>query len=491
MRDLKTIVILLLSMLILLMFFITIASAVAPPQQFIPVSGLVKAPMGNNSAREVTQMGTVYWGETIDMRLVVYPPYYLYHPDTGKIVDVSSFTRRILIDPDVFPVGQWDKYSQYVEGAGNNVAFYVKAVKPANVIEEENAVANSTNTTGMTIIAAPPSSTLKKQHVSDILVAKGDPLTYDTGTEGINAKVWIFGTSDMLLDIPVNDGLLVLNSSQTTNLKADEYHLLVQTAGENTVPEAKYVKASNGNPSTTEHIESPFRTAPNLEISGLGAQILYPKFKDWLAKNTDDDVKEIKFEVQAPSIEISSIDETFSGNISVWYIQGYTNLAPGTEVRAIFDENKTTARSLRANTFTGIVYGDIQGDMREFAIEMPIDYENVPVGEHFVTVRSAYDVYNTVQRYVYNMPAGQEKPAETTKYSGGNIFVPTPTPEIVRVPGPEVVRTVIVTITPTPMPTPVPPPVYLSSPWIYIEAGVLIIFTVFGGLWVFWKLGMI
>jgi hypothetical protein len=496
MRDLKFIVLLLLSMLILLVFFTQIASAVAPMQPFVPAPvGLIKAPMGNNSAREVLQMGTVYWGETIDMRLVVYPPYYLYNPDTGRIVDVSSFTRRILIDPDIFTVGEWDKYSQYQEGAGNNIAFYVKAVKPAEVIADEEAAKNETGnaTLGLTIISSPSKSTLAKQHISDILVAKGDPLTYDTGTAGTNAKVWIFGEQNMLLDIPVDDGLLILNSSQTLGLAGGYYHLMVQTAGENTVPEAVYVKASYGNPSTTEHIESPFRSAPNLEIAGMGSQVVYTKFKDWLKKYSDDSVNEIKFAVQTPSLEISSIDEKISGNISYWEIQGYTNLAPGTEVRAIFDENKTTARTLRANTFTGIVYGEIQGDMREFYVEMPIDYETIPPGEHFVTVRSAYDTYVTVSRYVYDIPAGQEKPSETTRYSGGNIFVTPPTPEIIRVtiPGPETVRTVIVTITPVPTPTPVIPPIYLSSPWIYIEAGVLIIFSVFGGLWVFWKLGMI
>lgn len=495
MRDLKLLTILLLSMIILLVFFVQIASAVGPIETIAPLpTGIIKAPMGNNSAREVSQMGVVYWGETIDMRRVVYDPYRLVHVDSGRVVDVSSFTRRILIDPDIFLVGEWDKWSPYREDAGNNVAFYVQAVKPAEVIAAE---ANDTiiNTTygGVTINAGAPAASLAKVHVSDILVAKGDPLLYDTGQAGINTKIWIFGTGDMLLDISVNNGLLTLTSAQTENLAAGSYHLIVQSAGENTVLEAKYVKASNGNPSTTEHIESPFRTAPNLEISGMGSQVVFDKFKTWLKAYSDDKTNEIEFEVQVPKLDISAIDESFSGNSSVWEIQGYTNLAPGTEIKAILDENKTTERTLRANTFSGTIFGDIQGDMREFSVLVPINYDEIPVGEHFVTVRSSFGSYAVVSRWVYDMPAGQEKPADTTRYSGGNLFVPTPTPEVIRVevPGPEVVKTVIVTITPRPTPTPVPTPWYFQSPWFYVEIIFAIIFAVIAGMWIMWKLGMI
>jgi len=130
--------------------------------------------------------------------------------------------------------------------------------------------------------------------------------------------------------------------------------------------------------------------------------------------------------------------------------------------------------------------------MREFLVSIPIDYNETPVGEHFITVRASQDVYSIVPRWIYNIPEGQEKPVLQTKYSGGNLFIPTPPPEIIKVPEfVEKIKIVTVTITPEPTPTPVPTPWFFESPWFYIEILVAVIITVLVGLWIMWKLGMI
>lgn len=496
MRDLKFIIILLISLLILLIFVVKV-SAVGPQETAVPIpTNVMTAPMGNVSSRTISQMDTIYWGETIDMRQVVGWDNKLIHVSSGRIVDVSSFTRRILVDPEIFTLGEWDKWAPYHEGSGNNVAFYVEAVK---TVESPGIAINNTsegNVSAVTIIATNPYRPTIR-HIADILIAKGDILNYDTGYT-TDTKVWIFGNRDMLLDQIAIEGKLVLNSTQTESLGVGVYHLIVQTPGDNTILEANYVEGKIAYPSVVKHIESPFRSTPDLEIGGLdekvgiGSQVLYGMFKDWLAKYSDDEIEEITFAVETPAVEISSIDESYADDSYTWHISGYTNVASGTPVYAVLDEGLQTDRTIRANTFISNATGDLPGDMRTFEIQIPIDYDEISVGPHYVTVRSSFESFSTVPRWVYNIPEGQEKPIIQTKYSGGNLFVPTPTPEIitVRVTIPvEVIRTVL--ITPMPTPTPIPTPWYFDTPWFYFEILGLVMLTVLAGLWLFWKLEMI
>lgn len=499
MRDLKWILFLFILCMIALAFLIQYANAdttePAEPEFVMP------APLGNVSeSRTIGQMDTVYWGETINMELVMGWEMKLVHAETGRVVDVSERPDRVYIHPEVFLVGEWDQWYPINERSGNTIAFYVEkkntTVQPEPTVEEPSGFKPISNVTP----EPPENYQLEEKHISDILVAKGDPLVYNISEKDaldptLDSKIWIFGDRDMLLDIPVKGGTFSLSPTQTESLGAGTYHLVIEQAGPNTIPEARAVQKTE---ETTFHIESPFRNVPNLEIGGTNtnpeiiSSKLYPLFKDWLAANTDDDVVIKEFVVQSPSIEITVIDEKYIDNDSVWLIRGYTNLAKGTPISAILDEGKQTARTIRKNTYEGFVSGDDPGSMREFLVSIPINYEEVPVEEHFVTVRSSQDVYSIVPRWVYNIPEGQEKPVLQTKYSGGNLFVPTPTPEIVKVPEPyEVVRTVVVTITPVPTPTPVPIPWFFQPPWYYGVILIIIVVTVLAGLWIMWKLGMI
>lgn len=503
MRDLKSIAIILVSALILLFFFVQISTAISTETVVPTIAPVaIKAPMGNATTRTIGQMDTVYWGETIDLSLVAGWQSKVMHVKTGKVVDVSSFTKHILIDPEVFPTGEWDQWAPYEERGANLVAFYVEAVK-VNVTP--TLVANYTNETpAVTIIAEDPYK-LKDVRISDILVAQGDPLIYDltTSPDIINpkgeVKVWIFGERDMLLDVPVVNGVLTLSGKQTESLGVGMYKIIFEEAGANTILEARLVQAANSYPSTTYHIESPFKGVENIEIGGnkdnpgLVPSILQGRFTEWINKSTDDDMSVLNFAVQSPYLEIASIDEIENSNGFFWQIRGYTNLANGSVIFAFLDENKLTEKNKLANTFHTLAEGADPGYMRTFLVSIPIDYNETPVGEHFITVRGPdSDIYATVPRWVYDMPEGQEKPVLTTKYSGGNLFVPTPTPEVVVVKQTvEVVKTVVVTITPKPTPTPVPTPWYFESPWFYIEILAAIVLTVLFAFWVFWKLGMI
>lgn len=498
MRDLHWILILVIACLVALALLAPLASS-APIATTRPTPvAVIEAPLGNVSeARDIGQMDTVYWNETINVELVMGWEMKLIHADTGKVVSVENYPDRVYIDREVFLEGQWDQWYPTEDNHGNTVAFYVEKYRPNAT---PGVYGNNTTQVNTTANVTPKKSyDIEDRHIADVLIAQGDPFIHNVSESGyldptMDTKIWIFGDRDMLLDVKVEKGIFSLSPAQTQRLGEGLHQLIMQQAGPNTIVEANAVYE----PPVTLYIESPFKGTPNLDIGGSPSNpqkvppIIYTEFKNWLETNTDDDVLILELVVQAPSVEITAIDEIVKENTTIWLVRGYTNLANGTPVYGILDEGQQTSRTIRQNTFHSTATGTDPGGMRKFSVAIPIDYNNTPVGDHFVTVRASEDVYSIVPRWIYNIPEGQEKPVLQTKYSGGNLFVATPTPEIIKVPEPyEVVKTVYVTITPEPTPTPVPTPWYFESPWFYLEIILAVVITVVAGLWTMWKLGMI
>jgi hypothetical protein len=161
-----------------------------------------------------------------------------------------------------------------------------------------------------------------------------------------------------------------------------------------------------------------------------------------LLKPTDDVLTEYRLEIANPVIDIITVDNVYYEGKDAWDVRGYTNVAKNTELTFIFDPDRQTPKTISANTYHGIVQEDAPNYWRYFQVFIPVDYENTPKGEHWLKVTTPQGANQTIQRWFYDIPKGQETPNETTRYSGGNEWFPKPTAEIVTV-----VQTVIQTET--------------------------------------------
>lgn len=466
-----------------------------------PVAVIMATAGNRTEVRLVSQMDTVYWNETIDARLVMGWRCTLKSAQTGQVVEVCDVQKNLFIDPEIFDEGEWDQwYPVDDESHANLVAFYVEKFPPPfipGVYENATAPNQTINVTGT------PPGNLEEIRVSDILIPRGFPFYYDINSTGyfdpeMETRAWIFGNHDMLPDISTSNNMLEISMEQSRTLQTGQHSIFLIQGGPNLILEEKIMnEMDSDSPDTAFHIESPFRRVESIEIGGtlenpgIPPMVLANTFQTWLSENTDDDVMQLVLQVEEPSIEIKSIDEIYPNNQTVWYVRGYTNLPNGTAIEGIVDEgDQISINALQQATVSGEVFGADPGAMRQFAIALPVDLDNMPKGQHFVTVRSSVDVYSTVPRWVYDIPEGQEKPVLMTKYSGGNLFVPTPAPEIQivekEVPGPT--EYIYVTVTPEPTPTPDPLIELVQSPVGYLVALIGFVAFVFVLLWLIYKI---
>lgn len=498
-RDLKSIIILLVVCLILFFLIVGYASGIdtSTPTPTPTMKSTSAQPSNTSITRQIYQgsvnnPAVVYWGETIDMTAVSGWYGKVMRVPGYELVDVSSFTRKIYIDPAIFPEGMWYQWAPYSERNANTIAFRVQATRPSpppgpdvinqTVVPDENQTASATHPTRPNYVL-PERKVLEGETLPvDIVVAKGDGVNFTSSLIGNSTKAWIFGRIDGIYDYSCPNASLQLNVSQINDLEAGTYRILLINKGDMSVPKLVY---------NTSKQQVQYEIPPPLSIVGYAPSVVYAKFKDWMARYSDDSVDEIIMQVQAPHIEIVAADEIMTGENNVTRaidIYGYTNVAPGTKVRVIWDEDKQNARTIIAASSTATVYGPNPGSMREFHATLPLWYNNTPVGEHFITARITDELYSRVQWWIYDdyeynihVPARQ-------KYSAGNLFVETPTPvEIVR----EVVRTVTITVTvvrtPVPTPTPTPLPWYLQPPWSMFLSVIVGILGCLVTVWVLWK----
>lgn len=377
--------------------------------------------------------------------------------DPEYILDLPTRTRgyyKFYLDPAIFleRPGIWYKYygsnqaAEYeYQRAGNLQAF--------NVVARYRTVYDTTNgtTTNETMFetgnytrpAMLNPNIMPEIRVADYLVAKGDGLRINT-TEP--ASVWIFGRVDGIYDRRTLDNSSYYHVSEIEGLESGTYRVLIQTPGNNTIYEA-----SAGD---DELIPGLYGVKP-VDIHGLTPTLVMERLKEMLDK-TDDKYTVYTLEVQEPTISITDITEMYKDYMTVIEVKGYTNVANETTLSFIPDEEKQTARTIRKNTYTTSAIRTSPGNQSFYRIYIPIDYDNMAPGTHFITGRVNGDVYSTVEWEVYLLPEGQVKPNGTIKYISGRYgdmeFVPTPTPikviERVEIPGP--VQTVTVEVTPPP-----------------------------------------
>jgi hypothetical protein len=252
----------------------------------------------------------------------------------------------------------------------------------------------------------------------------------------------VFGRLDKIYNKTFARQTVSLTPSEIQNLEPGTYTIITQFPGKNTIFEVGYSKIVDvANSKTSEQLTSPWAAIKPVDVFGLQPRMVLVAFRK-MATTTDDVLVEYRLEVANPVIDIVSIDETYEGGKDVLDVRGYTNVAKGTMLSFVIDEDSQTVRTMRENTFTEVVQETAPNAWRYFQVLIPIDYETIPVGKHFITAIAPQGARQTVSFDVYDMPAGQETPPATIKYVAGNQFIPKPTAEIVTV-----IQTVIQTQT--------------------------------------------
>lgn len=366
----------------------------------------------------------------------------VYYNTGTPIIDISSFTRRIWIEPSTWKVGRYDEWVKYEAPNANLFAFVVVA---ENVTKEEKVNITANISAPLAPVYEMIKYNLPEKRISDVLIARGDELSFNN-TEITNKSIaWLFGIENGVYAYPCNDTQLLIPASALSEMKAGEYKLVIESPGNNTVLEAEYVSEKK-DPADRNKIVSPFRKTPPLDIEGQSPRNIYDKFLPWLKEYSDDPIIEFKLTIQDPAVEIAGIGTAYSGDTDIWQVDGYTNLKIGSDVFAVIDENNKMYEIVNPPRTYAKVKGSIEkpGVMREFRIMVPLDWQNKTSGMHTVTVHGDYGARTGVERWLYDIPEEQERPVVYNRYADGNLFVPTPPPEIVTV---EVTKNVIKEVT--------------------------------------------
>jgi hypothetical protein len=302
------------------------------------------------------------------------------------------------------------------------------------------------------------------KHISDYLLARGDSLIIETNE---TTNIWLFGRINKLLDFKSTNATKIdLNTDVLSGFEPGLYTIKLQTLGNNSDDfTVKYDTESK----KIKWFDAISFTIEELDTIGLSPRVIEEKFNDVLP-STRDTFKTYSLELQEPYIEISSIGEMdtvnytinsagnteYNTNISYIHVKGYTNVAIGSTLKFIIDEEQQTPRTLYSHTTTAVAGGSKNpGDMRWFDVVIPVGKYNLALGEHTVSAYTNLSTSGSTYTFViYETPKNSYVPPKTIRYVSGRYgpeeFVPTPTPvvetvtQIVTVP-----VTVMVPVTPS------------------------------------------
>ena len=410
----------------------------------------------------VPQGGTVYLNDTLDISGVaagysslVYVNEWedVLSPDNSTVTYIIPMPQQkelyynFSIDPDIFStrLGWWWHYSGMQHLSANDRAFFVAANRPPL----NETVGNGTfkNMTQVWV----PKPLVPERHVADYLIARGDPLNL---TFTVNKSTcWIFGRLDGIYNRPVVNQNVSFTGTELGAFEPGTYTIMFHSVGNDLNFDVRI------RDNKLEYFDSSNFHVYSLDLAGMTPKIVMDKILS--VRGTSDDTFTMKtLEIQNPSLDIIQIDALdITDTTAVWQIRGYTNLENGSELMFVLDKDKTLTHDItdiirRQNSWNSTVlsYSD-PGSMRYFDYGVPIDYNMMAPGPHEVTVYGAHHTEMTVTKFVYESPIEFYKPNQTTKYAAGNLFVPTPTPEIIIqhdvVQGPKEYVTIEVPVTPS------------------------------------------
>lgn len=412
----------------------------------------------------ISQGDKVYINDTIDISGVV-PPYPKlaywngydsYDSNASYIIDLPQYRSgyyNFYIDPTIFETrtGKWYKYNDKFEWHANTLAFvvYPKTYKNSTMRYQNGTLVNISETISNDYneIEIPIQPPVEIKHVSDYLLARGDPLTIETNE---TTNIWLFGRINKLLDFKSTNATHVdLSNDVLSGFEPGLYTVKMQTLGNTSNSfTVKYDVESD----KIKWFDSNSFSIKEINAFGLSPRVLEEKFNNILP-STLDIFKTYSMELQEPSIEISSINEIntinytinyagvteYNTNISYIQVKGYTNVAIGSILKFVVDEKQQTPRTLKSHTTTAVAGGtNNPGDMRWFDVVIPIAKYNLALGSHTVSAYTNYSTSGSTYTFIiYDSPPNSYVPPKTIRYISGRYgaeeFVPTPTPVIQNV----------------------------------------------------------
>ena len=148
--------------------------------------------------------------------------------------------------------------------------------------------------------------------------------------------------------------IVSLSNTEVQALETGSYTLLVQNPGKNAIFEVGYRKQVDAT-HTIEELTGNFCSisgcqVKNTNIYGFQPRMVMTEFRNMI-KQTDDPITEKRVEIAHPTVEITQVDETYYMGKDVIDVRGYTNVAKGTPISVIFDEDKQTAKTITNKTY--------------------------------------------------------------------------------------------------------------------------------------------
>lgn len=371
--------------------------------------------------RTIDQGMTVYWDETVDLRKFTtgndFMPGIVYNlNDPERLIDINGYTVKIFIDPTFWPVGEYHLWNEQDEPNANTLAFFVEEHKSVPPVNESFINFTGVNETALVVQKLP----FEDRVVADIVFARGDPFFYENELISNKSRVWIFGPELGIYNVSCKNGSVYINAAEMDDLEPGAYRFVVDSPGENTISESLY-------DNETGVIRSPFYWVPEIDTKGLAASVVYDRYLEWMARNSDDEVTTLSLVIQEPLIEITTLYRQHF-DLETMRVGGYTNLMNNSVISVSVDDRYFKEGAQYGAGFSTNATSYDYGHLRQWDISIPFDEDNMSTGWHDIVARGNYGAFSKTQYTVYELPAERERPNETFKVIGGNIFIPTPTP---------------------------------------------------------------
>jgi hypothetical protein len=344
---------------------------------------------------------------------------------------------KFYIDPIIFKdrVGFWYQYTGEYERSANKRAFLVSDnCTPVEKPQYNNAIPVITGSDKTIIIEN--QTVLETRHVSDIVLARGDPL-YINATAG-EFQAWLFGgiTSVLAKEINTTSNNIIFDTVDTKNWGAGSYTLILEDSGKNGIYEIGY-EIDTRTPDKKDLLVPALRSLDIVDVTGYQPSMIRDKLEKMITENTDDNYIKYKVEVQNPSVEIVGYQEIRTQTANYLEIVGYTNKIPNTPVTIYIDLDT-------ANKYKPIVVYATDtgaGNYRTFNAYFDIEYNEMPPGDHSITTKLSDGTFSKVDFYVYEELTPVTRP-KYYKFVGGDPYIPIPTPIVVTK---EVIKEVVKT----------------------------------------------